>query len=56
MNYIIIFSRPPKAMDPKERWNVPDRITGYSALKELNPRRKWNFIEVRITVTFIISF
>ncbi|XP_078084676.1 asparagine synthetase domain-containing protein 1 isoform X2 [Mustelus asterias] len=34
-------------------FNVPDRITGLSGLKELqilNPNRKWNFIEINITL------
>ncbi|GCC32387.1 asparagine synthetase domain-containing protein 1 [Chiloscyllium punctatum] len=34
-------------------FNVPDRITGLSGLKELqiiNPARKWNFIEINITL------
>lgn len=38
-----------------ERFNVPDRLTGLQALKELqslNPTRKWNFIEV-YTVYFV---
>ncbi|KAL5021075.1 hypothetical protein ScPMuIL_000230 [Solemya velum] len=32
-----------------DRWNVPDRVTGYSALAELNPNRQWNFVEVNVT-------
>ncbi|XP_078408013.1 asparagine synthetase domain-containing protein 1 [Cetorhinus maximus] len=34
-------------------FSVPDRITGLSGLKELqiiNPARKWNFIEINITL------
>lgn len=27
-------------------FSVPDRLTGYAALQELNPNRRWNFIEV----------
>ena len=27
-------------------FSVPDRLTGYSALSELNPQRQWNFVEV----------
>ncbi|KAL4236959.1 Asparagine synthetase domain-containing protein 1 [Mactra antiquata] len=34
-----------------KKWDVPDRLTGYTALSELNPNRKWNFIEVNITAT-----
>ncbi|XP_020781099.2 asparagine synthetase domain-containing protein 1 [Boleophthalmus pectinirostris] len=33
-------------------FNVPDRITGKAGLEELkvlNPRRKWNFVEINIT-------
>jgi hypothetical protein len=32
-----------------KRWDVPDRLTGYTALAELNPDRQWNFIEVNVT-------
>lgn len=34
-------------------FNVPDRLTGISGLEELqrlNPARRWNFIEVDVTV------
>eukprot|EP00794_Sanderia_malayensis_P007908 gene7908-8762_t len=34
----------------RDPYNVPDRITGRSGVKELNPRRIWNFIEVNITL------
>ncbi|XP_060081138.1 asparagine synthetase domain-containing protein 1-like [Ylistrum balloti] len=34
----------------EQRWNVPDRLTGYSALAELNPRRRWNFIQVNVSL------
>ncbi len=30
----------------KDPYAVPDRLTGRSGVKELNPRRTWNFIEV----------
>ncbi|XP_036364101.1 asparagine synthetase domain-containing protein 1 isoform X5 [Octopus sinensis] len=33
----------------KNPFLVPDRLTGYTALEELNPRRKWNFIEINVT-------
>ncbi|KAJ8305594.1 hypothetical protein KUTeg_016139 [Tegillarca granosa] len=36
--------------DGQQRWNVPDRQTGYTALSELNPKRKWNFILVNVTL------
>ena len=29
---------------------VPDRISGIETLKELNPKRHWNFVEINITV------
>lgn len=29
---------------------VPDRISGLKSLKELNPNRKWNFIEINVTL------
>lgn len=37
------------ACDPWQKFNVPDRQTGYLALSELNPGRQWNFIEVNVT-------
>lgn len=36
-------------LPPEKKWDVPDRLTGYTALSELNPRRHWNFIEVNVT-------
>ncbi|KAI8786989.1 asparagine synthetase domain-containing protein 1-like isoform X1 [Biomphalaria glabrata] len=30
-------------------YDVPDRVTGITALGELNPNRKWNFIEINVT-------
>ena len=30
----------------KDPYEVPDRISGQSGVLELNPKRKWNFIEV----------
>ncbi|KAL3869433.1 hypothetical protein ACJMK2_042114 [Sinanodonta woodiana] len=36
----------------QDRWSVPDRVTGRLALQELselNPSRRWNFIEVNVT-------
>ncbi|XP_013399902.1 asparagine synthetase domain-containing protein 1 isoform X1 [Lingula anatina] len=35
---------------PKDSFEVPDRITGKEGLKELNPHRPWNFIEVNVTL------
>jgi len=29
---------------------VPDRLSGLETLKELNPRRKWNFVHVNVTL------
>ena len=29
---------------------VPDRISGLECLKELNPKRKWNFVEINVTL------
>lgn len=40
--------RPEAAAAPGSvHFDVPDRQTGYKALAELNPRRQWNFVEVR---------
>ncbi|GFS25505.1 asparagine synthetase domain-containing protein 1 [Elysia marginata] len=36
----------PPAFDP---FDVPDRQTGRTALSELNPKRKWNFVEINVT-------
>jgi len=37
--------------DPqKDPFEVPDRITGRVGVKELNPKRKWNFVEINITL------
>ena len=38
----------PKDVPVFDKWSVPDRQTGYTALGELNPERHWNFIEVII--------
>ena len=35
----------------QDLFDVPDRQTGRLALSELNPRRKWNFIEINVTQT-----
>ena len=32
-----------------DTFDVPDRQTGRVALSELNPRRKWNFVEINIS-------
>ena len=32
----------------KEEFLVPDRISGLESLKELNPARKWNFVEINV--------
>ncbi|XP_052775057.1 asparagine synthetase domain-containing protein 1-like isoform X2 [Mya arenaria] len=39
----------PTPVSDSDRWSVPDRLTGYTALSELNPSRAWNFIEVNVT-------
>ncbi|XP_071118217.1 asparagine synthetase domain-containing protein 1-like [Haliotis cracherodii] len=41
---------------PPDKFNVPDRLTGYVALSELNPNRKWNFVEVNVTQTELQKF
>ncbi|XP_060576699.1 asparagine synthetase domain-containing protein 1-like [Ruditapes philippinarum] len=45
----VAFELKPKPSGRKEKWDVPDRLTGYTALAELNPDRQWNFIEVNVT-------
>ena len=29
---------------------VPDRVSGLKSLSELNPARRWNFVEINITL------
>ncbi|XP_046583049.1 LOW QUALITY PROTEIN: asparagine synthetase domain-containing protein 1-like [Haliotis rubra] len=41
---------------PLDRFSVPDRQTGYVALSELNPSRKWNFVEVNVTQSELQKF
>ncbi|XP_041357179.1 asparagine synthetase domain-containing protein 1-like isoform X2 [Gigantopelta aegis] len=40
----------------EKNFDVPDRLTGYRALSELNPKRKWNFIEVNVTHSELQEF
>jgi len=47
LNGFGLFSRCTTVIEDK--WDVPDRKTGYIALSELNPDRQWNFIEVNVT-------
>ena len=42
----IIFQK--KSNENKDDFLVPDRISGIEALKELNPARKWNFVEINV--------
>ncbi|KAL1456186.1 hypothetical protein WDU94_000933 [Cyamophila willieti] len=40
------------AFEKNQNYNVPDRITGQSSLRELTslcPERQWNFVEINIT-------
>ncbi|ESP05301.1 hypothetical protein LOTGIDRAFT_181114 [Lottia gigantea] len=39
----------------KDKFNVPDRLTGHKALSELNPNRHWNFIEINVTQKELIQ-
>jgi hypothetical protein len=32
------------------RFDVPDRLSGFACLQELNPKRTWNFIMVNVTL------
>jgi hypothetical protein len=46
-------NKPSSSAGDHDPYLVPDRVTGLSGLEELtilNPKRKWNFIEVNITV------
>jgi asparagine synthetase B (glutamine-hydrolysing) len=36
--------------DKNDEFLVPDRISGLESLKELNKNRKWNFVEINITL------
>ena len=31
-------------------FSVPDRLSGIESLKDLNPKRKWNFVEINVTI------
>jgi len=44
------------AFETSSGYNVPDRITGREALQELNPERKWNFVEVSCTWFWLYLF
>ena len=33
----------------ESKFLVPDRISGFECLKELNQQRKWNFVEINVT-------
>ncbi|XP_048763515.1 asparagine synthetase domain-containing protein 1-like isoform X2 [Ostrea edulis] len=50
----VAFERTPPQKQRKpseeEKWNVPDRQTGFQALQELNPDRKWNFVMVNVSI------
>ena len=37
-------------------YDVPDRITGRQALQELPQNRRWNFVEVSITLSYLRFF
>lgn len=39
-----------KQSNTGDRYSVPDRLSGRETLKELNPNRKWNFVEVNVTL------
>ncbi len=36
--------------DENDEFLVPDRISGLESLKELNKNRKWNFVEINVTL------
>ncbi len=44
----IAFENQKKSNENKDDFLVPDRISGIEALKELNPARKWNFVEINV--------
>jgi len=39
----------PSAKSPSDTYLVPDRISGFDSLRDLNPSRKWNFVEINVT-------
>ncbi|XP_058066383.1 asparagine synthetase domain-containing protein CG17486 [Anopheles bellator] len=45
-------TRERKKQSPPIDWNVPDRLTGHSSLRELQqlrPNRVWNFVEINVS-------
>lgn len=46
----IAFEKQKKNNDLNDDFLVPDRISGLESLKELNPKRKWNFVEINVTL------
>lgn len=42
--------KPPTEEEMKKQFDVPDRLTGRSAVGELPKNRKWNFVEVNVTL------
>lgn len=48
----IAFEKQKKNSNPEnvDDFLVPDRVSGLKSLHELNPKRKWNFVEINITV------
>ncbi len=44
----IAFEKQSNNKSAKDEFLVPDRISGLESLKELNPKRKWNFVEINV--------
>ena len=42
--------RKKEAEPRKDPFEVPDRISGRAGVKELNPKRRWNFVEVSFAI------
>jgi asparagine synthetase B (glutamine-hydrolysing) len=46
----VAFENKTQSSSREAHFLVPDRVSGIESLKELNPRRKWNFVEINITL------
>ena len=46
----IAFENPKKSGKTDDDFLVPDRVSGLKSLSELNQARKWNFVEINVSV------
>lgn len=46
----VAFEKQTRPNSKEDNFLVPDRLSGMESFKELNPSRKWNFVEINITL------